>query len=1007
MTIISRPQLLSEIRDPESPSSRIASLRALKNDLIGHDQKKQAWIEHGIVPVLSTLLASSLLAGDRPATVQTNGDKGCSACGDGLAAADATHREAVIIINSLAQGGPAFIAPILASDILPSLFEILSSTPSSPSSSSSSSSSPALDLAVLQCLHTIADRLPLAYEHGYSQLRHLSALLYSPVHITSLLRILEQTSTLSSAQSCIELAAELISKTCTEESHKVTLAEAGVLDALATRVASFIVAQGYVLPGAENYAGAPGGLGSIPPPAPPNAKLGPILRAICVILEYSKSRADHFLTSPAIVTVFPRNIQNIPLGEVKRGPWGSHPVGFVVSKQNSSNPIDSLLPAVPSPQPTGSTSFPPLGSHSSFDKHAHFFSPPPLQSESPSASDEHECAIISWLVSIAREGAGMDRLLAIRLVAILFRLGLAKKHRVTMLGYLVVPLLLQMLEKGYTAPEDTESSESGSISQTSRVKEEAPATLATLVMDSRELQKHAADGGAIKKLSQMLKESFNAVEDAGRSMWSPVPNGTSLKGFQPEISSLGPPGVSPSVFHRVRVREGVLRALSALSLFREEYRKAICDNGVVPLVIDSLKPYEPESTESSSDAKSAAVEGNPIPTLLAACAAARSLTRSVSVLRTSLIDAGVANPIFKLVKSRNVEIQIAATSVICNLALDFSPMKEAIISANMIPTLCEHSHSENTKLRLESIWALKHIAYNSTNDIKMKIVETLEPAWLKRVICEDPTDPSIQRKAEEEMTGNEMEITPPLGDPTDIQNLVHDYNSRDSESQTPDLRMIDTVMPAKASLDTFLTDSARRRKLALNGDLDHTKQMRRDDIQVQEQILDLVRNLICGTGAPEMIDYLFQEVTDLFDILADKLRPKLRPGHGRKDPSSKDNSIPTEILSSVTYIMINIAAGLPRHRQLLMLHPDLLRLMMPLFQHASKEVRVNCVWVVINLTVEDDQRDRPTCRERAAKLRELGVLEQLVRLEDDPECDVRQRTKTALDLMGNLLASAC
>lgn len=323
----------------------------------------------------------------------------------------------------------------------------------------------------------------------------------------------------------------------------------------------------------------------------------------------------------------------------------------------------------------------------------------------------------------------------------------------------------------------------------------------------------------------------------------------------------------------------------------------------------------------------------------------------------------------------------------------------------MIPTLCDHSHSENTKLRLESVWALKHIAYNSTNDIKMKIVEALEPTWLKRIICEDPTDPSIRRRVEEDvaaLASNEMDITPSLGEPTDIQTPVHGHDGKYSEVQSPDVRMTDTVMPPKTSLDTFLTNNARRRKLALNGDLDHTKRIRRDDIQVQEQTLDLVRNLICGSGASEMIDYLFHEVSDLFDILAEKLRPRVLPASGRKE-SLKAPSVPTEILCSVTYIMIHLAAGLSRHRQQLASHPELLRLLIPLFQHANKQVRVNCVWVVINLTFEDDESDRNSCRERAVRLRELGVLEQLARLEEDPESDVRERTKTALHLMSLLL----
>jgi hypothetical protein len=61
--------------------------------------------------------------------------------------------------------------------------------------------------------------------------------------------------------------------------------------------------------------------------------------------------------------------------------------------------------------------------------------------------------------------------------------------------------------------------------------------------------------------------------------------------------------------------------------------------------------------------------------LIAACKVTRSLSRSVSVLRTSLIDHGVAQPVYELLKHPSVEVQIAATEVITNLVLEMSPMR--------------------------------------------------------------------------------------------------------------------------------------------------------------------------------------------------------------------------------------------------------------------------------------------------------------------------------------------
>lgn len=530
----------------------------------------------------------------------------------------------------------------------------------------------------------MADRLPLQSHLQSSNDTRLADLIFSSEHVECLPRIIKQEYQSYSAQASIELAAALIGKLCVGEHHKAILAECGALDALAVKLASFVVAQGFVLPGAEDHAQESNALGELPLPAPPTAKVAPILRAITVIIEHSKWRAEHFLSSPGIVTVFPKQLPEFSPTDIRKGPWGStYLSGSAVPRHAGANPIDGLLPSVPLAQAkgsTGSTNFPPLGQQKQHRRHSQSFSAPRSFLDVSSA-EEDENTIVPWLLCILRAENGMVRLMAARLVTVLFRLGFAKKHRSSVFSFLLIPILIRMLEKDYEVFDDDNVEYGGLISSTKRLREEAPAVLATLVLDDQDLQKHAVDGGAIKRLSQLLKESYNPMQNNTKSMW--YANGEeseeSFDSQQSADSKLGHPGYSSTLCHVMRYRENILKALGALVPFKDEYRKAVCENGVVPYIIDSLKP-RPSDAGDASSSRNTASDGNPIATLLAACGAAKMLTRSVSVLRTSLIDAGVATPLFNLIRHADVDVQIAATSVICNLALDFSPMKEVGIT---------------------------------------------------------------------------------------------------------------------------------------------------------------------------------------------------------------------------------------------------------------------------------------------------------------------------------------
>jgi len=284
---------------------------------------------------------------------------------------------------------------------------------------------------------------------------------------------------------------------------------------------------------------------------------------------------------------------------------------------------------------------------------------------------------------------GTERLMAASVLTVLYRAGLTNKTRETAIGLLVVPLLVQMLDEDVhsSKPKDGDiDSETTSLDWA--IKERAPAVLAMLITDSEYLQKAAFDGSVIGKLSKMLKVSYDPVPEASQPQpWSPQgpDGGEAMDLSQP--SQLRASSQSPLLAHKVKVRESTLKAIAALVPFKDEYRKAIVDQGMIPYIVESMssnpgKPTskageKPERLANGSNEETKQGYGmNPVNVLIAACVAIRALSRSVSILRTTLIDGGVAMPVFKLLRHSDIEVQIAATATVCNLVTDVSPMRE-------------------------------------------------------------------------------------------------------------------------------------------------------------------------------------------------------------------------------------------------------------------------------------------------------------------------------------------
>ncbi len=543
---------------------------------------------------------------------------------------------------------------------------------------------PRIVLATLQSLNSIADAS--VWESDWTSYgTNIWNILYEKGHVRSLVQILSQSSSSVVVQQQHSLAADLISKTCSEEKHQILLANIGVLEVLATRLASFVVAEGFVIPA------GPRSNEDLPPPAPKTAKPGPIIRAIGTIIANSKARTSQFVLSPAITSIFPKTSAFGVSDNPQKPTWNNYSTAPPPLRNAFLSPMGYFLPQIPSPHHKGSSSqpsaYPPLGGSNSSGRQntapnvSHRRQDQTIN-ESLTSNDEIESPLLAWLIYRLR--AISSRRMVAWLVTLLYKAGHFGRQRDTTVALLVVPILVGQLQEDFLNTREPAKLSSSAFAREPR----ASSILAELVMDSPELQKAAVDAHAIKRLSQILKKSFDPVPaQPASALWVPKAASDSLSGST-KATYLGLPGPSQLAINILQSRRGALKALAAIAPFKDEYRKAIIGAGVISFIIESLKPF-PDDLKSIADEVgnghtktpslskgSILPEGNPPSIILAACAAARALSRSVSILRTSLIDAGVAKPLFALLSSPDTKIKVAATAVVCNLVLEFSPMRE-------------------------------------------------------------------------------------------------------------------------------------------------------------------------------------------------------------------------------------------------------------------------------------------------------------------------------------------
>jgi len=104
------PPALNELSNPSTPEAQVAALQTLKNEIVGHEQRKELAVTHGVVKPLAGLLrAEARKGGKRRRNNATNGHSSSlfSETVKGMeewTTEDELRFQATLVVGSLANG---------------------------------------------------------------------------------------------------------------------------------------------------------------------------------------------------------------------------------------------------------------------------------------------------------------------------------------------------------------------------------------------------------------------------------------------------------------------------------------------------------------------------------------------------------------------------------------------------------------------------------------------------------------------------------------------------------------------------------------------------------------------------------------------------------------------------------------------------------------------------------------------------------------------------------------
>eukprot|EP00050_Salpingoeca_kvevrii_P017172 m.62615 g.62615 ORF g.62615 m.62615 type:complete len:664 (+) comp7408_c0_seq2:20-2011(+) len=147
--------------------------------------------------------------------------------------------------------------------------------------------------------------------------------------------------------------------------------------------------------------------------------------------------------------------------------------------------------------------------------------------------------------------------------------------------------------------------------------------------------------------------------------------------------------------NNVNVQAAALRVLAALCSTAEENRAELGPR-FLPLASDALKSSD-ETVQ------------------IAGCECILSFSRSIKLLRTTFVEVKMVDALQKLLESSQRELLLGVSACICNLVMDFSPLKRDLLTPPTLKRLAELCRAPDAAIRSNGVLAVKNMLFSGGN----------------------------------------------------------------------------------------------------------------------------------------------------------------------------------------------------------------------------------------------------------------------------------------------------